>query len=705
MPKKLFLPVAVVACLLCGSMSATAQMISLWADTDMHACGVYPGMGGTFDMYIFVEPDQRGMFGVEFSIVNPSAAIFITPPGTPVWNPAANVTISVGDFFLDGISIGFGSCINTPTWIAKYNFTSYEMNPVCFEIDVATTGDPPVVQDHINAAICDEAHTKVEAFAFNCFGVNCDCFGNRPPMLSFVEATSPRTIYAEFNNGVHPWGYPPYNERFFIYDASNPEDTIRIFNACQEQEGGSFFILSLESSMVPGTDYILIANNICEMSHGCASSSMEFHYDGNFEDKPDLSVIKLGSDIDVPRSCKPFKTDFSIYNMGNLPSGPFKVQGVTLYFTSETRFEETAFMVEYDNLAAGDTLNDTIEVLINDNLWCGTYFYLRVDPFDELDEWTNCSNIKTIKYYNWNPVIFSVSDLPDDTGGWVTLNVSSSCFERYNKNIPARYDILRRIDATGDWELVEQIIGTNSETFMCNVPTVADSGDGGQQNWSVFRVEFIAPDGAPPEEVQVYTSCPDSGYSIDNSISTLLQAYTCQLTDNKVSISWRLSTDRFTRAFTIDRSADRAEFTRIETPRILVTTGEYSFIDDTVIPGREYSYRVGLTEDGLSRNLFETEIIQIPEATLTLYQNSPNPFNPSTTISWFLPGAMHVRLEIFDVSGRSIRLLGDEELEPGQHSIIWDGRGENGSAVSSGIYFLRLSAGKESITRKMVLLK
>jgi hypothetical protein len=140
MLKRQFLLGLALACLQCGSIPASAQVISLWADSNMYAHNVYPGMGGTFDMYIFVEPDQRGMFGVEFSIVYPSAAIFIMPPGTPVWNPAANVTVSMGSIFGDGISLGFGSCINTTTWIAMYNFISYEMNPVYFEIDVATTG-------------------------------------------------------------------------------------------------------------------------------------------------------------------------------------------------------------------------------------------------------------------------------------------------------------------------------------------------------------------------------------------------------------------------------------------------------------------------------------------------------------------------------------------------------------------------------------
>jgi hypothetical protein len=170
--KRILLTIALIGVL---AAPASAQLISLWADADMTSCSVTPGMGGTFDLYICVEPDTRGVFGAEFSITNPSPAIFFTPPGEVTWNSAAQVTVSMGSFFGSGISLGFNQCINVPMWIASYNFTNYEMNPVFFTLGVATTGDPPVVQDHINVAICDEAHTKVEGFAYNHFGINQGC--------------------------------------------------------------------------------------------------------------------------------------------------------------------------------------------------------------------------------------------------------------------------------------------------------------------------------------------------------------------------------------------------------------------------------------------------------------------------------------------------------------------------------------------------
>ena len=103
--------------------------------------------------------------------------------------------------------------------------------------------------------------------------------------------------------------------------------------------------------------------------------------------------------------------------------------------------------------------------------------------------------------------------------------------------------------------------------------------------------------------------------------------------------------------------------------------------------------------------LFETERIVTPALPLALHQNSPNPFNPSTTISYYLPERMRVLLDIYDVSGRLVARLVDEEQQPGDKAVQWDGRGMRGERASSGVYYYRLQAGKGVISRTMVLLR
>jgi hypothetical protein len=89
-----------------------------------------------------------------------------------------------------------------------------------------------------------------------------------------------------------------------------------------------------------------------------------------------------------------------------------------------------------------------------------------------------------------------------------------------------------------------------------------------------------------------------------------------------------------------------------------------------------------------------------------LYQNFPNPFNPETAIRFDLPRNSAVTLKIFDVNGREvIHLLDEEEMAAGRHQRWWHGRDAAGRIVASGLYFYRLTAPGFSRTGKMTFMK
>ncbi|MCH8305770.1 MAG: redoxin domain-containing protein [Candidatus Marinimicrobia bacterium] len=100
----------------------------------------------------------------------------------------------------------------------------------------------------------------------------------------------------------------------------------------------------------------------------------------------------------------------------------------------------------------------------------------------------------------------------------------------------------------------------------------------------------------------------------------------------------------------------------------------------------------------------DDERANIPDE-LTLHPAYPNPFNPSTTISFDLNVRSTLNLKIFDQLGREIITLFSGTLERGQHSYIWTGKDKNGKKVSSGIYFSQLQAGDLLRVRKVTLLK
>ncbi|MGH1362672.1 MAG: Ig-like domain-containing protein [Calditrichia bacterium] len=106
--------------------------------------------------------------------------------------------------------------------------------------------------------------------------------------------------------------------------------------------------------------------------------------------------------------------------------------------------------------------------------------------------------------------------------------------------------------------------------------------------------------------------------------------------------------------------------------------------------------------------VYQTVSAVIPEG-FVLEQNFPNPFNPNTLIRFDVPatslGAQTVSLRVYDISGREIRTLINEAVQPGQHQVEWDGLSNNGSHVAGGIYFYRLVSGDYVATRKMVYMK
>ncbi len=88
-----------------------------------------------------------------------------------------------------------------------------------------------------------------------------------------------------------------------------------------------------------------------------------------------------------------------------------------------------------------------------------------------------------------------------------------------------------------------------------------------------------------------------------------------------------------------------------------------------------------------------------------LYQNSPNPFNPTTTISFELPRREEVALTIYNIMGQLVRKMDIGTKPAGRYSVVWDGNNSAGQPVASGIYFYRIDAGSFTASKKMVLLK
>jgi hypothetical protein len=119
--------------------------------------------------------------------------------------------------------------------------------------------------------------------------------------------------------------------------------------------------------------------------------------------------------------------------------------------------------------------------------------------------------------------------------------------------------------------------------------------------------------------------------------------------------------------------------------------------------------------DAPDMGAFEWEGVEIENCILNIEDleltNYPNPFNPSTTISFNLNAkdAKDAKIEIYNLKGQKVKtipvILNEVEESTDQHSVTWNGKDDNGKSVSSGIYFYKLKAGKLKKTKKMLLIK
>jgi hypothetical protein len=105
-------------------------------------------------------------------------------------------------------------------------------------------------------------------------------------------------------------------------------------------------------------------------------------------------------------------------------------------------------------------------------------------------------------------------------------------------------------------------------------------------------------------------------------------------------------------------------------------------------------------------DFFVTNDDAIIEAPIVFLHNYPNPFNPSTTISFSIPEKADINLSIYNIKGQKVNTLAHREFERGMHKVVWNGKDKNNKAVSSGVYFYKLDVnGRTEAVKKCLLLK
>ncbi|MGD1047208.1 MAG: FlgD immunoglobulin-like domain containing protein [Candidatus Krumholzibacteriaceae bacterium] len=664
--------------------------IGLYADASHASCCVSGTAMYQVEMYVWAKPTTSiGLSAVEFAIQYPVNVIESTV------TVSEDASVYLGNP-RDGISMAFEEC--ETDWFWALHQTVFVLNE---DLSWAVVVRDPRVSDII-ACTCQTGNPigRLETLTNLCFNFCTTNF--KTPFIMNVTKIDAQNLNVVFAEKVVR--EPATNvSNYTLYDKSTESDTLPVLSATYQADSMSVH-LALGASILAKRPYLLEARNILNLQ-GLQGTSTK-----GFGDLPDLEFARHGA-TSIKHPCdNSLVVSYTIENVGRGTAGPFDLD---VYWTTDVMaLTRDVFLARYhyDGLAPGATIVDEHTYAWPDTSKVVNSVLLNLDAggsIPESNEGNNFQQTNSIEDYSAHRL--RVTDVPGDDGHMVRLYFDTVSFSGLGLSYDpfGQYDIFRR--DPGGWTLVGTIPEDGSYRHSINVPTLADSTGQGGAYWSVFKVRTSAKRVMldNPTTYEYFYSCPDSGCSVNNAgfVATLLKGFSTATKDAAIELTWTLSTFDESDRFAVYRAAEGADFVAIPWAEVSRTGLSFAFVDGGVAGGESYRYRVAYIEAGRAHVLFETESIKAPELPLTLYQNFPNPFNPATTVSYYLPAAGHVRLQVFDASGKLVATLVDSDQQRGSYAAEWKGMNASGAQVRSGVYFCRLATREKTLTHKMVLLR
>jgi len=198
-------------------------------------------------------------------------------------------------------------------------------------------------------------------------------------------------------------------------------------------------------------------------------------------------------------------------------------------------------------------------------------------------------------------------------------------------------------------------------------------------------------------------------FIISFPVAVAISSFHGEAAEGGVVLKWETSSEVNTTGFNLLRSVEEDGDYNLITEEYVPAKGlasgaEYEYSDNEVSINTAYWYVLKEVSGEDSKLVFGPYKV-IVKAPFALSQNMPNPFNPATTIRFTVPEDSEVNLTVYDVSGRRVKTLVNGHRKADFYRVIWDGTNNNGSRVASGVYFYRLMAGKNVMSKKMVLLR
>ena len=270
-------------------------------------------------------------------------------------------------------------------------------------------------------------------------------------------------------------------------------------------------------------------------------------------------------------------------------------------------------------------------------------------------------------------------------------------------------------------------------TYLIRYSAAKPAGNRDWDWWGSATTIYPAPTPAAPGTAQFFTLsglAPDHQYYIgiraideaDNASPSIamvtsvttpveLTAFAAIARDGRIELVWRTASESNNFGFALERRLEKEiawrQIAFIKGHGTTSTAQSYGWSDGEAAPGK-IEYRLKQVDnDGRATYSDAISVTFKSPSTWLLAQNFPNPFNPTTTIVYQVPANARgtVALTIYDLLGRRIRRLAQEEAQAGYYRIEWDGRDDQGLATGSGVYMYMLTASETQIVRKMIKLQ
>lgn len=285
----------------------------------------------------------------------------------------------------------------------------------------------------------------------------------------------------------------------------------------------------------------------------------------------------------------------------------------------------------------------------------------------------------------------------NDNIGWIEssgLNKTTDGGMNWELQVSSVYDFYFINENVG-WYIYGNQIKKTTDGGLSWVPQ--NSGT----NNTLYTIDFIDQDNG--------WISGDSGtilHTINGGTPVELVSFNADVSGSNVQLSWMTAAETNNNGFEIQRSEPDVQNPDWKTICFMNGNGtttephSYSFTDEHPAPGK-YNYR--LKQIDFNGSFEYSKVIEAETENpdkFALEQNYPNPFNPTTTINYQLPRAEFVTIKIYDVMGREVKVLVNEQKDPGSYSIEFDA-----SKLTSGIYVYQLTAGSFLSSRKLLLLK